>query len=147
MSREIKFEYVGRNVMHGDIVRQALTLEQIQLGRDMLTFFNPDNDNCEMLAKRQYTGIKDKNGKEVYEGDIVRCTTRNKNDKRKIDEKFISEIFWEVDTFLVHDSPKCDSPIGTYDGNNHSLIMPVNPTIEIIGNIYENPEMLEEQNE
>lgn len=64
----------------------------------------------------QYTGLKDKNGKEIYEGDIVRWHKFN-------DEQFsVKEIKWFAE-----------------DGN---WIIGQTERMEVIGNIYSNPELL-----
>lgn len=65
MEREIKFKFHFDN--HAPVI---LTLMDLITGDD---FFNLYRNNAGMLiAKRQFTGLKDKNGKEVFEGDILR---------------------------------------------------------------------------
>jgi len=70
------------------------------------------------LIPLQYTGLKDKNGKEIYEGDIYKQGA------------YIGEIFWSVDFWATERGNYDDS--GLADDCNY---------IEIIGNIYENPEL------
>ena len=87
----------------------------------------------------QYTGLKDKNGKEIYEGDILngKC---NKQDKYDSYEYKNSVIEW------------CESPFnfGYILRRSKGKTMMIKPThlfdmkVEVIGNIYENPELLKE---
>lgn len=71
----------------------------------------------------QYTGLKDANGKEIYEGDIVRAT-----DHRNDNKTYILTVEWE----------QC----ATSSGWTLSSIGWNQEELEIIGNIYENPELL-----
>ena len=87
------------------------------------------------LIIQQYTGLKDKNGKEIYEGDITQFT--------KIGDEsvqFVMSVEWGI-----------NSPCGVhpylsfhFKGVNNFIINPFERRykIEIIGNIYENPELL-----
>lgn len=78
----------------------------------------------------QYTGLHDKNGKEIYEGDIVYCQTKFGKAKaiiKFIDGKFVA--YW--DSILTH--PQNGHCIACYE---------INKRFEVIGNIYDNPELL-----
>ena len=85
-----------------------------------------------MFTLMQYTGLKDKNGVEIYEGDII---TMDKNG-----EKSMHRVKYMDD----NDYPAFDLvPFVDCDCNALSYAM-AECEIEVIGNIYENPELLEE---
>ena len=84
------------------------------------------------------TGLKDKNGKLIYEGDIVDKGTRCKWIITWFKNRFIL-----VPDFEYKNKDKCanDRECGfKYFENNHSY---ADKDDEVIGNIYENPELLE----
>ncbi|QIC46253.1 hypothetical protein GAG94_03385 [Lysinibacillus sphaericus] len=95
----------------------------------------------ERFEVMQYTGLKDVNGNEIFEGDIIRFTNG------------IDEVYEKVGT-VVFDLEECGYKAQyTNDGVTHCIYL-INPkvfadkyteiTYEIIGNIYENPELLEQ---
>jgi len=74
----------------------------------------------------QFTGLKDRNGKEIYEGDIVKGIWGKTNIN-------IFKIVWsnKYASFDGEDKEGERYVFGDYDEN-----------LEVIGNIYENPELL-----
>lgn len=78
--------------------------------------FNYTEDLSHLILM-QYTGLKDKNGKEIYEGDIVRWSIG------------IREVFYHKSMFAIK--------------YNENIVMPTSHEEgEVIGNIHENPELL-----
>ena len=87
-------------------------------------FMRDDNDGILVKANTvgQYTGVHDRKGKEVYEGDIVVTYLKRKYVIKWID-KYARFAFWKPDIVFAS---------GLYDYGQ----------FEVIGNIHENPEML-----
>ena len=75
----------------------------------------------------QYTGIKDKDNKKIYEGDIL---------FESFGEKYYKVVF-ENGGFRAEFK-------GDFDEHSFDLIDVVAQGCEIVGNIYENPELMEE---
>ncbi|ECB9394472.1 hypothetical protein AFS60_10660 [Listeria monocytogenes] len=75
----------------------------------------------------QYTGLKDKNGKKIFEGDIVNC---------KFFDRMVGDIAGVIN-FI-------DCVWAVSDFKNKRLYQLIDvDNIEIIGNIHENPELME----
>ena len=109
------------NLMYGpwSMVEIAMFAERV---------FNTNPATGARLKWMQYTGLEDKNGKEICEGDIVIWHGWG--------EEKPQEVRWSV-----HEDQ--DYSLDTY-GFTFPYTM---GRVEVIGNIYENPELLEEKNE
>lgn len=87
-----------------------------------------DFENIKLM---QYTGLKDRNGKEIYEGDIVKF-----NDKVGLIKYEIRACqYW----ILINGDKYYYRPLTADSGYDSGLF---NQNLEIIGNIFENPELL-----
>lgn len=125
--REIKFRYWNdlANKYH---YRQEQVLAC--LSQQITGLYNHEGDGCRF---EQYTGLHDKNGREIYEGDIVR-------------DGFdaIHSIVWFNDLGYdgggaTHSGFYFDE---TYDGRGGLCYHNHMTECEVIGNIHENPELL-----
>lgn len=86
----------------------------------------------------QFTGLKDRNGKDIYEGDILAW---HSNIYRKQD--WVGLVQYRGAGFVVQDDPK---EFSTSTWLEAACSKGAN-ILEIVGNIHENPELLEESNE
>ena len=78
---------------------------------------------AEDLVLMQSTGLKDKNGKEIFEGDVVSIDT---------DEFDLLFVKYESGIYWLMDDEECVEHLSDYY-----------KYVSIVGNIYENPELLE----
>ena len=85
------------------------------------------------IVLMQYTGLKDKNGKEIYEGDIILTVATSDYPE----DTGIKKVIWNDDWFqfqtIIHDN-----------GYGLPLLWGGYKSLEVIGNIYENPELVKD---
>lgn len=88
------------------------------------------------LIWQQFTGLHDKNGKEIWEGDVVENCMRFKSEHRNI-----AEVIWYKDLGcwgLIYRG-------GTIQAFHHLFLthsIGAERNVEVLGNIYENPDLL-----
>ena len=114
MNREIKFRAWGINTKK--------LYKPFEL-KDIMKRLIESDETIAKFELMQYTGLKDKNGKEIYEGDII-----EQNDK-------IGEVTFANGKFQLYKNVEFGS--GFCDIDYRSVVY-----VEIIGNIYKNPELL-----
>lgn len=139
--REIKFRaWNGMEMVH-----------DVMVGKFGAFYVNPgargdgldDNDRAcltpfntiysEQVPIMQFTGLKDKNGKEIYEGDIV---SYQKHGGYLLDD-FVGDIRYVAPGYMI----KCPTKyvdMSRVDELQKDLL----DHLDVIGNIYENPELL-----
>ena len=159
MSREIKFRaYHKERKEMFEIASIDFEEKKAALSNGIIKLLNVDFKQFELL---QHTGAKDANGKEIYEGDILLSSNENGiflqligfgNDDREysgilngfkiIDGRILEDDDYEIDECkeFTQESIKA---------HNIPILQPENTIIDgwwIVGNIYENKNLLEENN-
>ena len=110
-------------------------------------------DDRERIELMQFTGLKDKNEKDIYEGDIIR--TYKYNDKWN--DGAIGDVDWDEECgrfrfnwkILLAKSGEKNfrNPIDTICSSSAYNSDGRDGVIKVIGNIYENPELLKDKTE
>lgn len=95
-------------------------MAEIYRNRNQEIELRPRDENIILM---QSTGLKDKNGKEIFEGDIVKCSGL-------LGTIELFKAMW-ICSFVRY--------------NNNQKVGFFAQEIEVVGNIYENPELLEEK--
>ena len=84
------------------------------------------------IVLQQFTGLLDKNGKEIYEGDIMRWEDRNPPKEETTSHSF-GNVYWgNSGMWMVELNEDWHFPLG--ENLDHSF--------EVIGNIYENGDLI-----
>ena len=122
--REIKFRawHKEKKIMGEVLGIDILHKEIFFSNEDVDCYEHTDFKDIELM---QYTGLKDKNNKEIYEGDIVKFLNG------------IFEVIWcnEKASFMLKNKEYKEFLNFIYENNN---------VMEIVGNIYKNPELIKE---
>lgn len=160
MKREILFR--GKSIQNGKWLYGNIQIPEAPYDE----YFMLDNGwqmQVDANTVGQYTGLKDKNGKEIFEGDILRVSEydnllmREFNDETddfgmftleeltgELQQSYTSPVTWEDGTF-------CISTKGDWLHHNDMFLAVLfgdmkrsNPIFifEVIGNIHDNPELL-----
>ena len=137
--RKFKFriwDKIGKKmyfVDHGDIMRDG---DEFEWSPWVFVVKNP---RVEDYIFMQYTGLNDKNGKEIYDGDLVRVPTMScAEDDYGLYDLF--EVIWSMKYGAWCGYSKewiesgTDDCIISYEFDDNDM--------EVIGNIYENPDLL-----
>lgn len=132
MSREIKFR--AWDYTQGRYLKQISSIAYDMAGQfhhvDGVDIVDSDTtllyDDVDL---EQYIGLKDKNGKEIYEGDIVKIYNG-----RKLESAFLIQFDESNGTYVFGENEDIDPAV--FSG------FPVWAKYLVIGNIHENPELL-----
>lgn len=125
MQKEIKFRAYDKQI------KEMLNVDRIDFHKDLVyirsvTRWHSDTPRLisdEICTLLLYSGIKDKNGKEIYDGDIFKIGA----------EKEVFEVRFEHGCFLAY----CN-------GKQYGLVGELQICfIDVIGNIFENAELLQ----
>lgn len=134
--REIKFRAWDENSQE--------MIYEVGITPEGIPYSIPENaEGCDQFNyfltchKMQYTGLKDRNGREIYEGDILQISNKENQD-------YHMEVLWTGQGFgyriIRNETKRSGYIVGHHSERGLNFY---NGASEVIGNIYEDPELLE----
>jgi uncharacterized phage protein (TIGR01671 family) len=138
MNREIKFR------AWNEVSEKMLNWNDFLDTNMKNTFIAPESTG---LILMQYTGLHDKNGKAIYEGDIVEFEDTGEEGyeyKEGFGFNNIAQVVYENGIYTLANFGESDNSYYATDCSDEEILEEVlrNGNCEVIGNIYENSELL-----
>jgi len=119
MQREIEFRA-------WDIQEQRMIQSYAHKGTNGRLYIVSQADDAERIELMQFTGLLDKNGKKIFEGDVLKIYFEGNG------RSYLKEVKWLNDAINK----------GRWDALDNCAFT----SCEVVGNIFENPELLAEIN-
>lgn len=135
--RDIKFR--GKRIDNGEwvcgnviVTSDGHCLIQPWIKTTGIGYTHPNAGEVDPETVGQYTGLKDRNGKEIYEGDIIRCPKYYETPENGYNpDEIAGAVVFEEGKWTLSEGGYLNEEHDSYDGK-----------LEIIGNIHSNTELL-----
>lgn len=137
--REILFK--AKRIDNGEWVEGYYLRDQYHIGGKDIIFYRKDSDWFTVYTNKidietlcQFTGLCDKNGNKIWENDILMAHL----DEFYPEDTTCETVEWGFAGFVVHEANSTDREyLDKFDLEN----------FEVVGNIFDNPELLQEESD
>ena len=137
--REILFK--AKRICDGEWVEEYYLRDQYHIGGKDIIFYRKDSDRFTVYTDRinietlcQFTGLCDKNGKKIWENDILMAHL----DEFYPEDTTYETVEWGVAGWVTHESNSMDREYLDEFDLKH---------FEVVGNIFDNKELLQEESD